>query len=51
MDSPRPDGPLRVLSAIGGALGVLPLLDTARDLATDFFPVPELPGAERLLRT
>ena len=49
MDNPRPDGPLRVLSAIGGALGVLPLLDTARDLATDFFPVPELPGAERLL--
>jgi len=38
------------LSAIGGALGVLPLLDSARDLATDFFLVPHLPGAERLMR-
>jgi hypothetical protein len=50
MANPRPDGPLRVLSAIGGALGVLPLLDSARDLATTLFSIPELPGAERLLR-
>lgn len=50
MANPRPDGPIRVLGAIGGVLGVLPLLDSARDLATSLFSVPELPGAERLLR-
>jgi hypothetical protein len=43
-------GSYRALAAIGGALGVLPLLDTARDLATDLFQIPDLAGAERLLR-
>ena len=45
---PRPDGPLRVLGAIGGGLGLLPIVAVARSLATRLFPLPELPGAERL---
>lgn len=50
MADPRPDGPLRVLGAIGGGLGSLPLVALARSLATALFPLPDLPGAERLTR-
>lgn len=50
MVDPRPDGPLRVLGAIGGGLGVLPLVAVARSFATRVFPLPDLPGAERLTR-
>jgi hypothetical protein len=38
----------RAMAAIGGALGALPLLAPARTLATRLFPVPELPGIERV---
>jgi hypothetical protein len=41
--------PYRAFAAIGGAFGVLPLLDTARELAENLFRIPALPGAERLL--
>ena len=41
-------GIYRVLGAAGGALGALPLLAPARTLATKLFPVPALPGAERI---
>ena len=50
MADPRPDGPLRVLGAVGGGLGLLPLVAVARSLATRVFPLPDLPGAERLTR-
>src|SRR5687767_14743807 len=50
MTEPRPDGPLRALGAIGGGLGALPLVAVARSLATALFPLPDLPGAERLTR-
>lgn len=50
MADPRPDGPLGVLGAVGGGLGILPLVAVARSLATRVFPLPDLPGAERLTR-
>jgi hypothetical protein len=38
------------VGAIGGGLGALPLLALARAAATRLFPLPALPGAERLTR-
>jgi hypothetical protein len=40
----------QALGTIGGALGALPLLALARTVATGLFPLPALPGAERLTR-
>ena len=48
MPNPGSRGVNRVLGAIGGALGALPLLALARSLAMKLFSVPALPGAERI---
>ena len=48
MPNPGSWGVYRVLGAIGGALGALPLLAPARTLATRLFPISALPGAERI---